>query len=44
MGKFKKILFQDVENPNESADGPITLRIRLNWKTDFQFVKVNPCS
>ena len=27
MGKFKKILFQDVENPNESADGPITLRI-----------------
>ena len=27
MGKFKNILFQDVENPNESADGPITLRI-----------------
>lgn len=27
MGKLKNILFQDVKNPNESADGPITLRI-----------------
>ncbi len=29
MGKFKNILFQDVENPNESADGSITLRISV---------------
>ena len=27
MGKLKNILFMDVDNPNEKADGPIALRI-----------------
>ena len=30
MGKLKNILFMDVDNPNEKADGPIALRISAN--------------
>ena len=37
-------IHQNEKKPNFDVDFAQKLYIMLNWKTDFQFAKVNPCS